>query len=126
MFELLGILTLGFIRRCGISVASPYLAKVIERVVEQHSTTTYRLILTTIDLERQGGLNDLSRLRSLNRDIEGNSLAQWVLKQLVLAHMHMYPTTIAQKQKICAELNIAIHSQRILDFQTKDSKRIPH
>ncbi|KXS30988.1 MAG: putative phosphohydrolase [Candidatus Gallionella acididurans] len=124
MFELLGMITLGFIRRCGVSVASPHLARLIGGVVEKNPTTAYRLVLSTIDLERQGGLNDLSRLHILNQDIKDNAFAQWILRQQVLIHMHMYSTTLAQKQRICAELDIKIHDQQRIDFMLKDSKRI--
>jgi len=126
MFELLGLLTLGFIRRCGISVVSPHLSRVINSVVERNPTTAYRLVLSTIDMERQGGLNDLSRLRSLNEDIKGNALAQWILRQQVLIHMHLYSTTFVQKQKICSELDIKIHDQQLIDFRVKGSKRVDH
>jgi hypothetical protein len=126
MFELLGMLTLGFIRRCGVSVASPHLARLIDGVVGQNPTTAYRLVQSTIDLECQGGLNDLSRLHSLNQDIKGNALAQWILKQQVLIHMHMYSTTFVQKQRVCSELNIKMHDQQLIDFRVKGSKRIGH
>lgn len=126
MFKLLGMVTFGIIKRCGVSVASPHLAPMIDLVVEKTPSTAYRLIATAIDMERQGGLDDLNKLNALNQDIKSNSFAQWILKQLVFAHMHMYSTTIAQKQKVCSELKIEIQDQRLLDFQTKDSKRKSH
>ncbi|SFH49907.1 hypothetical protein SAMN05216299_1172 [Nitrosospira sp. Nsp14] len=125
-FELLGMIVTAFIRRCGISVASPHLARIIERVIVGNPTTIYRLVLSAIDLEYQGGLKDLSKLRDLNQDIKNNSLAQWILRQLVLAHMHLYSTTHIQKQRVCAELSIDIHNQRLVELETKDSKRVAH
>lgn len=123
MFELLAMITFAFIRRCGVSVASPHLARVIENVVQKTPSTTYNLIQSSITLESQGGLDNLKKLLSLNKSFNKNPLAQWILRQLVLTHMHLYSTTHIQKQKICEELNITIHDQHAIDIKTKNSKR---
>ncbi len=123
MFEILGLLAFAFIRRCGVSVASPHLSRVINQVVANNPTTANRLILLAIDLERHGGLDDLGSLRSLNKDIRSNAFAGSILQQLVLTHMHLYPTTAMQKQKTCTELKIEMRQPRALDFKTRGNKR---
>ena len=124
MFEVLGMLAFAFIRRCGVSVASPHLLKVIEKVVENSPTTANRLILSSIELEKCGGLDNFEQLRNLNKEITSNSFAQSILQQLVVTHMHLYPTSAAQKQRVCAELKIEMRVQRALDLATKGNKRV--
>lgn len=123
MFEVLGMLAFAFIRRCGISVASPHLLKVIETVVQNSPTTANRLILSSIELEKCGGLDNFEQLRNFNKEITSNSFAQSILQQLVVTHMHLYPTSAAQKQRVCAELKIEMRTQRALDLITKGNKR---
>ncbi|QWT45001.1 STAND family AAA ATPase [Azospira inquinata] len=124
MFEFLGILAFAFIRRCGVSVASPHLRKVIEKVIENSPTTANRLILSAIELEKCGGLENFEALRSFNKEITSNSFAQSILQQLVVTHMHLYPTSAAQKQRACAELKIEIRAQGALDLVNKGNKRM--
>jgi hypothetical protein len=92
--------------------------------VDSTPTTAYRLIGSAIDLERQGGLDSLAELKALNQSIRTNAVAQSVLQRMVLAHMHLFPTTGAQKQKVCDELSIKMQDQLALDLKTKDSKRL--
>lgn len=124
MFGLVGLFAFGFIRRCGVAVASPHLTRVIENVVDKNPTTAFRLISGIVELEKQGGLDDIANLRKLNQAIKGNSVAQAVLQHMVLGHMHLYATTVSQKQKICAELNIRVQDQFAIDYKTRGSKRL--
>ena len=124
MYGLLEMIACAFIRRSGVSVASPHLSRVIENVVDKNPTTANRLILSAIELEKQGALESLEKLRVFNKEIKSNAFAQSILQELVLIHMHLYPTTAMQKQKICAELNIELRETRALDYKTRDHKRV--
>lgn len=122
MFDLLNLVTVSFIRRAALSVASPHLYNVIDKVVLQNSTTAYRLIQAGVRLDAANGL-DIESIATLNKDIQQNALAQSVLRQLALIHIHLFKTTEDKKQRLCAELQIDLRRQREIDLKTKNSKR---
>jgi hypothetical protein len=124
MFVALSTLCHAFVYRCGVAIASPHLVPVIDNVVSACPSNAFRLMRAGIDLERQGGLDELALLHRLNEDLQTNAVAQSVLQRMVLEHMHLYATKLIQKQKVCQELNIKLEDQRALDFKTRHSKRI--
>ena len=123
MFELLNLMALGFIRKCGLSVASPHLNTAIEEVIRERPSTSYKLIRASIDLDRQGALDDFMNLKRLSDDLAKNSFAQSILQHFVMLHLHLFSTTGAQKQQISDALKIDIRKQRAIDLKTKGRKR---
>lgn len=122
MFDLLNLVTVSFIRKAALSVASPHLYNVIDKVVTRNATTAYRLIQAGVKLDAASGL-DIALIADLNKDIQQNTLAQSVLRQLALIHIHLFKTTDDKKQRLCAELQIDVRRQREIDLKTKNSKR---
>lgn len=123
MFDILSIVGFAFVRKCAMSISSPHLHKVIEQVVEQNGTTSYRLICAAVELDNPNGLN-INRIQRLNRDIASNSFAQSLLRHLVMLHIHLFRTTDHQKQMLCEELKIDVKRQQALDFHTRGTKRV--
>lgn len=123
VFGILSMIAFAFVRKAAVSVATPNLARVIDKVVELHDSNANRLIKMAIELDSAGGLN-LANIQRLNADLKGNAFAQSVLQQAVMLHIHLFKTTDYEKQKVASELNIQVKDQRAIDFVSRKAKRV--
>lgn len=123
IFGLLGMVAFSFVRKAAVSVATPNLSRVIDRVVDDHDSNAYRLIKTAVELDSAGGLN-MVNIQRLNADLKGNPFSQSILQQIVMLHLHLFKTNDYQKQMIASELKIEMKQQRAVDFNSRRAKRV--
>ena len=122
VFWIVGIVSFGSIYKTASSVGSEYLRESIGAVVDANDTDAYRLIELAVKLEGQG-IIPYPLIKDLAKRTEGNVFSRHILKMLVLNYLYMFHTNIADKQKLCAALDIPLERQRLIDLKSKNAKR---
>jgi hypothetical protein len=107
IFELVSLMTFGFIHRASTSVGSTHLRENLRRVVSENPTLANRMIQISYDLDLPDGLS-IGDIRRLCADIEKNVFAQALLRKMALRHLHLFKVDYRSKQKLCELLEIGI------------------
>jgi hypothetical protein len=121
-FWLVGAVSFGSLYKTAASVGSEHLRESISAVVESNNSDAYRLIELAVKLEGQGSI-PYPLIKDLTKRTEGNAFSRHILKMFVLNYLYMFNTKIADKQKLCAELDIPMARQRLIDLKSKNAKR---
>lgn len=122
MFWIVSIVSFGTIHKTASSVGSEYLRESISSVVDSNDTDAYRLIELAVKLEGQA-IIPYPLIKQLAKRTENNVFSRHILKMLVLNYLYMFHTHIADKQKLCAELDIPLQRQQLIDIKSKNAKR---
>jgi len=112
-----------FFRRIGTAVGSRTLRPALARYVQEHPTVANKLVNLSCSLETPGPL-PLPAVRELNDQLRSQSFPASILRQLALARVYLYYTEAMERQQLCDELEIEMRTQRAIDYQTKDSKKV--
>ncbi|MBF8179796.1 STAND family AAA ATPase [Herminiimonas contaminans] len=120
IFDVTAAITFAFIHKASSAVGSSHLRDNLLKVVNEKGTLAYELIETSFEMDLPDGLS-LAKIKKLNASIEKNVFAQALLRTLALKHLHLFKVPYQDKQKLCAELDIALTKQMALQ---RDQKRL--
>ncbi|SER04765.1 3',5'-cyclic AMP phosphodiesterase CpdA [Amphritea atlantica] len=120
-YEIVGMVTTSFIMKPAASVASTNLRSVIHDVIDENSTTAFKLIKVASDLELPG-LIPFDQISDLSKSTNGDMFARRVLQTIVLNHLYLFKVSEPDKQRVCSILDIEIKKQRQIEFNNKGSK----
>lgn len=123
VFFFLSSLAYLFIRRMGTAVGSRALRPALARYVDEHPTMANRLVNLSCALETPGPL-PLAEVKELNQRLNGHVFAGNILRQLALSRVYLYYTEAMERQQLCDELDIEMKTQRAIDYQSKDMKKV--
>jgi len=99
-----GICT-GVVGKAAESIGSEKLKEDIDIIVCEEGSNAYKLIQAAIYLIAPNKL-PIDKLRALAKELERNGIAYTILQGLVLYHIHMFHTTVAERQQLGAALKI--------------------
>lgn len=115
VFDLIGMITFGFVQKAGASIGSTYLKDNLRNVVDKNGTLAYSLIETSHQLDLPEKI-PMSKLRDLNKIVENNMFSRELLRSMALKHLHLFKVPYKDKQRLCAELDIALSQQQALQY----------
>jgi hypothetical protein len=115
VFDLVGIVTFGFVRKASTAIGSAYLRENLVQVVSRANSLGYDLVEISYLLELPEGL-PFSKLKQMNKNVEANPFCRALLTQLALHHLHMFKVNYRDKQKLCEELGIGLQRPNALQF----------
>lgn len=113
VFDIVGIITYGFVQKAVSAVGSSYLKSNLEEVVDKSGTLAYSLIEMSYLLDLPETIPFI-KLKRLNKLVEKNIFASSLLRSMALRHLHLFKVTYKEKQKLCAELGITLNKQLAL------------
>ncbi|HEX7965345.1 MAG TPA: metallophosphoesterase [Gammaproteobacteria bacterium] len=122
MFNMLGLMTLAFICKTASCVNSEYIRGVVRKVAKNNGSNAYELIDIAVSLDFPGSI-PFDDIRALKEENESNIFVKRLLQSLVIAHLYMFKTQDADKQRLCSILDIDISYQRMIDVRGKDVKK---
>jgi hypothetical protein len=116
VFDILGMITYGFIQKATSSVGSSYLKNNLEKVVENSNTLAYSLIEMSYRFDLPDSI-PFTKLKQINKRVEKNIFSSSLLRSMALRHLHLFKVTYKDKQKLCEELGITLSKQLALQHE---------
>jgi hypothetical protein len=112
----------GLIKRISLAVGHTQLGETYREVLNETPTNAVALLDISVKLDNLGFPEN--ELQELSKRFTNNVLSDRLLRQLVVEHFYLFPTSEQTKQKVCSALKIKIHRLRQIDEQSKDEKKI--
>lgn len=111
IFDFADIMSIHFIKKMSISMASKNLFITIETLVKKNNNEAMKLIEVATKLEFSNGLNP-DNIIKLNQDFEDNFIAKDLLKFFVINHLYKFDVSYKKKQSVCKMLDISMSNQK--------------
>lgn len=105
VFQFIELIVMMFISKTAMSMGSEKLQLTFEKMIETHPTISCRLIAMAIEM-RTSEMIPFNKIRVLAKDTKNNPLAFSLLRDISIFRLYMYPDSRANKQKLCAMLDI--------------------
>lgn len=118
VFDIIGMITFGFVQKAGSTVGSTYLKDNLASVVHKMNSLGYDLIQMSYQLDLPEAI-PFVRLKELNKAVEKNVFSQALLSSMALKHLHLFKVSYKDKQRLCEELGIKLQRQLAIDRQTR-------
>lgn len=116
VFDILGMITYGFVQKAATAVGSSYLKSNLETVVENRNTLAYSLIEMSYRLDLPESI-PFTKLKQLHKRVEKNIFSSSLLRSMALRHLHLFKVKYKDKQKLCEELGITLNKQLALQHE---------
>lgn len=110
VFDFISMLTYAFVQKAGSAVGSVYLKKNLKNVVERNGTLGYSLIEMCYQMDLPEQI-PFATLKELNRTVGRNIFSLALLRTMALKHLHLFPVSYKDKQRLCEELDIGLRKQ---------------
>lgn len=123
LFNLVGMVTHGFLFRSSMAVGSDRLADVTRELIDEEGFLAYRLIYLGTIFDAQTAI-PFGELRDVSKEVSGNILAQKILQNIVLRRLYLFKTSDADKQRLCEITGISMKDQRSIDLKSKPQKKL--
>jgi hypothetical protein len=114
LFSICSHIAFLFIKKLSDAIGTNKLADKFQKVEEEYHFTSIQMINYQIKLDQGNGFPN-RELPDLKKTLEQYPLSYYVLKQMVINHLHRNPVDFKDKQRICEFLGIPI--QRQLKFE---------
>lgn len=115
IFDFIGMITFAFVQKAGSTVGSVYLKNNLSMVVEHNGTLGYSLIEMCYQMDLPEQI-PFAKLKELNKAVGRNIFSRALLRTMALKHLHMFPVSYKDKQKLCDELDIKLSKQLALQY----------
>lgn len=123
IFNFIGMITYAFVQKAGSAVGSQYLKNNLSNVVAHNGTLGYSLIEMCYQMDLPEQI-PFAKLKELNTAVGHNIFSRALLRTMALKHLHMFPVSYKDKQRLCAELDIKLRKQLALQHdRTSHEKR---
>jgi Calcineurin-like phosphoesterase len=107
-----------FVKKVSDSVGTNKLMDKYPRVQEELNFSSVKLINFLIKLDHSAGFPDRD-LQTIKDSIEKHPMSYFLLRRMVLNHLHRNPVDYKDKQRICTFLGIPMESQLKLEAERK-------
>src|SRR5205823_5482813 len=111
----------GIVQKISHSVGSERLKETYKDVlfeVKDKAPKAISLIDVSIKLDHFKGIPE-DEILVLYSGLKTNIFTSTILRQLVLNHLYLYPSSYRTRQSICSKLDIAIESARLIENKLK-------
>lgn len=125
LFSLCTMSAFGVVKRITNAVGYEKLSGTFEDVLKVHDYNSVKLINISIKLDHHKSF-PWDDIKLLKFHIDKNYLASTILKNLVINYLYVFITSEADKQKICALLDIKMEQQRLIDAISTVKRETPH
>lgn len=110
VFDIIGMISFGFVQKAGSAVASVYLKDNLNNVADRENSLGYSFIEMSylLDLPEQ---IPFSKIHNLNQLVKQNVFSRALLRSMALRHLHLFKVSYKDKQRLCSELDISLEKQ---------------
>lgn len=115
LFNLCEIVGIVFIKKVSSSLGHEKLQETFCYVLENNPYHSIRLINLCINLE-YGNIIPFDLIERMKNDFKGSFVSLSLLNKLIIQYIHMFPTTVRERQKICEILNIQSQERKYLEM----------
>lgn len=116
IFEIVSLLTFGFVHKASSCVGSVHLRDNLIKVEAANPTLANQMIRMSFEFDLPDGLS-IGDVRRINEIVEKNVFARALLRRLALKHLHLFKVSYKDKQRLCEILDIGINNQRAVQHQ---------
>jgi GTPase SAR1 family protein len=118
LFSLCTQISYTFVKKISDSVGTSKLMDKYPMVQSEFDFASVRLINFLIKLDHVSGFPDRD-MQTLKEYVEKHPMSYFLLKRMVINHLHRHPVDFKDRQRICAFLGIPIESQLRLEADRK-------
>jgi hypothetical protein len=118
LFSLCTQISYTFVKKISDSVGTSKLMDKYPMVQNEFDFASVRLINFLIKLDHISGFPDRD-MQTLKEYVEKHPMSYFLLKRMVINHLHRHPVDFRDRQKICAFLGISMDIQLKIDAQRK-------
>ena len=118
LFSLCTQISYTFVKKISDSVGTSKLMDKYPMVQSEFDFASVRLINFLIKLDHVSGFPDRD-MQTLKEYVEKHPMSYFLLKRMVINHLHRHPVDFRDRQRICAFLGIPIESQLRLEADRK-------
>lgn len=118
LFSLCTQISFTFIKKISDSVGTTKLMEKYSKVQEEMDFASVKLINLLIKLDQGSGFPDRD-LQTIKTYVEKHPMSYFLLKRMVVNHLHRHPVGYKDKQRICTFLGIPMESQIRLEAGRK-------
>lgn len=118
LFSLCTQISYTFVKKISDSVGTSKLMDKYPMVQNEFDFASVRLINFLIKLDHISGFPDRD-MQTLKEYVEKHPMSYFLLKRMVVNHLHRHPVDFRDRQRICAFLGIPIESQLRLEADRK-------
>lgn len=122
LFNICNQISYSFIKKITDSVGTENLENSYKSVLEKHNFNSVKLVDFSIKLDHFRSFPN-EEMRNLKSDFSKSTLAQQIMKRMVINYLYLFPTSPEQKQRILSFLDIPMNVQRRIDFTSQQKKR---
>lgn len=121
LFSICSQISLLFIKKLSDSVGTNKLSDKYSKIYDELPFISVQLTNFLIKLEYDNAFpnNELSNIKS---EVEKHTLSYYVLKRMVVAHLHRHEVGYKDRQRICSFLGIPIESQIVIEAKKQKQK----
>jgi len=119
IFSIFFFVSMGCIKKVSTSLGHEKLSQTFVDILDSEPLNSFKLIDISIKLEffKDFPISDLKILKQI---FETKGIQYTILRRLVIEHLYMFYTSVADKQRICSLLDIPIADQRLIGLEHKD------
>lgn len=122
LFSLSTQISYMFIKKISDSIGSNKLIEKYTKVQEEMNFSSVKLVNLLIKLDYVGGFPDRD-LQAVKKDVEKHQMSYFLLKRMIVNHLHRHPVDYKDKHRICEFLGIPMETQlRIENIRKKQNK----
>lgn len=118
LFSLCTQISFTFIKKISDSVGTTKLMDKYVKVQEEMDFASVKLVNLLIKLDQGSGFPDRD-LQTIKTYVEKHPMSYFLLKRMIVNHLHRHPVGYKDKQRICTFLGIPMESQIRLDVGRK-------
>ncbi|WP_090082533.1 hypothetical protein [Halpernia frigidisoli] len=122
LFSLCTQISYTFIKKISDSVGSPKLMEKYLKVQNEMDFASVKLVNLLIKLDQGSGFPDRD-LQLIKVYVEKHPMAYFLLKRIVVNHLHRHPVNYKDKQRICEFLGISVESQIKLEIERNSKNK---
>ncbi len=122
LFSLCSQISFTFIKKISDSVGTNKLMDKYPKVQEELNFASVKLINFLIKLDQASGFPDRD-MQTLKDEVEKHPMSYFLMKRMVVNHLHRHPVNYKDKQRICAFLGIPLESQLKIEAERKQQEK---
>jgi len=122
LFSLCSQISFTFIKKVSDSVGTNKLMDKYPKVQDELNFASVKLINFLIKLDHASGFPDRD-MQTLKDEVEKHPMSYFLMKRMVVNHLHRHPVNYKDKQRICAFLGIPLESQLKIEAERKQQEK---
>lgn len=112
IFNIFGLVSIMLMKKVSNNIGNDRLLITYDKVLKKNDYNSINLIDISIRLDFFKNI-PLAKIKELNKKFKGNWTSKFILQQMVINYLYMFPVKFNIRQQICDELSIKLKPQKL-------------